>query len=76
VRGRSPARRSCGNDNLDISWLQDTEIDAEEHLVEPEDIAGAIIGHLKAALEDIEALSEDLEPDGVGEAAEVVEAAE
>ena len=32
-------------------------------MTEPEDIADAIIGHLKAALEEIEAVSEDLEPD-------------
>jgi type I restriction enzyme M protein len=51
------------NDNLDISWLRDTEIDAEEQLTEPEDIAAAITGHLKAALEEIEALSEVLESD-------------
>ncbi len=50
------------NDNLDISWLRDTEIEAEEQLVEPEDIAAAIIGHLRAALEEIETLSEELEP--------------
>jgi type I restriction enzyme M protein len=51
------------NDNLDISWLRDTEAEAEEGLTEPEDIAAAIIGHLKAALEEIETLSEELEPD-------------
>jgi len=50
------------NDNLDISWLRDTEVDTEEHLTEPEDIAAAIIGHLKAALVEIETLSEELEP--------------
>lgn len=49
------------NDNLDIAWLRDTEADAEEGLTEPEDIAAAIIGHLRAALEDIEALSDELE---------------
>lgn len=64
------------HDNLDISWLRDTEAEAEEALSEPEDIAAAIIGHLKAALEEIEALSEELEPDGVEEAAVVAEAAE
>ena len=53
------------NDNLDISWLRDKETEAEEQLIEPEDIAAAIIGHLKAALDDIEALSEELEPDEV-----------
>ena len=60
------------NDNLDISWLRDTEEEAEDGLTDPEDIAAAIIGHLRAALEDIEALSEELEPedDVVSEAAE------
>ena len=61
------------NDNLDIAWLRDTEAEAEEALTEPEDIAAAIIGHLKAALEEIEALSEELEPDSVAEAAEAAE---
>ncbi|RWM02185.1 N-6 DNA methylase [Mesorhizobium sp.] len=64
------------NDNLDITWLRDTETEAEEALTEPEDIAAAIIGHLKAALEEIEALSEEIEPDSVEEAAAVAEAAE
>ena len=64
------------NDNLDIAWLRDTEADAEEQLTEPEDIAAAIIGHLKAALEEIEALSEELEPETVEEAVKVAEAAE
>ncbi|AMA44632.1 class I SAM-dependent DNA methyltransferase [Pseudomonas alabamensis] len=51
------------NDKLDINWLRDTEAEAEEALTEPEDIAAAIIGHLKAALEEIETLSEELEQD-------------
>ena len=63
------------NDNLDISWLRDTEAEAEEALTEPEDIAAAIIGHLKAALEEIETLSEELGPDSVEEAGAVAEAA-
>ncbi|MGF3027966.1 N-6 DNA methylase [Methylobacterium aquaticum] len=49
------------NDNLDIAWLRDTEINAEEGLTEPEDIAAAIIGHLRAALDDIENISDELE---------------
>jgi hypothetical protein len=56
------------NDNLDIAWLRDTEAESEEQLTEPQDIAAAIIGHLKAALEDIETLSDELEPDTVDEA--------
>ena len=64
------------NDNLDISWLRDTEADAEEQLTEPEDIAAAIIGHLKAALEDIETLSEELEASDECSKRRVAEAAE
>lgn len=56
------------NDNLDIAWLRDTEAEAEEQLTEPDDIAAAIIGHLKAALDEIEALSEELEPSAVQDA--------
>jgi type I restriction enzyme M protein len=67
---------SARNDNLDIAWLRDTEVQAEEQLTEPEDIAAAIIGHLKAALEDIETLSDELEPNGVESAISVPEAAE
>jgi type I restriction enzyme M protein len=63
------------NDNLDIAWLRDTEAEAEEQLTEPEDIAAAIIGHLKAALEEIETLSDEL-PDTVKVAGELPEAAE
>lgn len=65
------------NDNLDISWLRDTEAEVEDQLIEPEDIASVIIRHLKAAQEEVEALSEELEPDSETEAvASVVEAAE
>ena len=49
------------NDDLNIAWLRDTEAEAEERLIDPEDIAAAIIGHLKAALDDVEMLSDDLE---------------
>jgi type I restriction enzyme M protein len=61
------------NDSLDIAWLRDDEVDAEERLTEPEDIAAAIIVHLRAALEEVEALTEELESD---EKAEIQEAAE
>jgi type I restriction enzyme M protein len=64
------------NDNLDISWLRNTEAEAEEQLTEPEDIAAAIIGHLKAALEEVETLSEELEPNGIEMPAAAAEAAE
>lgn len=48
-------------DNLDIGWLRDNEAEAEEHLTEPEDIADAIVAHLRAALDEIEAVSEEIE---------------
>ena len=47
-----------------------------ERAIEPEDIAAAIIGHLKAALEEIETLSEELEPEGVEKPGKIAEAAE
>jgi type I restriction enzyme M protein len=58
------------NDNLDISWLRSDEEDEEEHLTEPEEIAEAIIGHLKAALLEIEGVTEELGRPAVSEAAE------
>lgn len=60
-------------DNLDISWLREAEEEAEEGLTEPEDIAAAILGHLQAAMTEIEALSAELEetaPVAAPEAAE------
>ncbi|MBK1650369.1 N-6 DNA methylase [Rhabdochromatium marinum] len=49
------------NDNLDIAWLRDEDEDIEERLTEPEDIAAAIMVHLRAALEEIEGLTEEIE---------------
>jgi type I restriction enzyme M protein len=49
------------NDNLDITWLKDTDTEAEEGLDSPEDIAAAIEIHLRTALEEIGALVEVLE---------------
>lgn len=57
------------NDNLDISWLRSDEVDEEEHLTEPEEIADAIIGHLKAALLEIEGVTEELGSDKAMETA-------
>jgi len=62
-RGFTREQIAARNDNLDISWLRDTAAEAEEQLTEPEDIAAAIIGHLKAAQEEIETLSEEFEPE-------------
>ena len=55
------------NDNLDIAWMRDTSGDPEDEMTEPEDIATAIMAHLRAALDDIEALSDELVPE-IGEA--------
>jgi len=59
------------NDSLDIAWLRDDEAEAEEHLTDPEDIAAAIMGHLRAALSEIEDVTEELG----GENGEVLEEA-
>jgi type I restriction enzyme M protein len=48
------------NDNLDITWLRDDVEVAEEGLTEPDDIAAAIMGHLRAALAEIEAVADEL----------------
>ncbi|WP_298884964.1 N-6 DNA methylase [uncultured Bradyrhizobium sp.] len=64
------------NDNLDLSWLRDTEVEAEQELTEPEDIAAAIMGHLTAALSEIESLSDELDSDAVDQGDAVSEAAE
>jgi type I restriction enzyme M protein len=46
-------------ENLDINWLRDTSNDPEDDLREAEDISAAIARHLRAALEEIEAVGEE-----------------
>jgi type I restriction enzyme M protein len=48
------------NDNLDIAWLKDTSNDPEDEMTEPTELAAAIVGHLKNALEEVETFSEEL----------------
>ena len=48
---------ACG-DNLDISWLRKEE--AEDGLTELDDITAAILGHLRSALDEIEAVTEEV----------------
>lgn len=48
------------SDNLDLSWLRDTSNDPEDEMTEPDELAAAITTHLKNALEEIEAFSEEL----------------
>ena len=60
-------------DNLDISWLREAEDEAEDGLTEPDDIAAAILGHLQAAMIEIEALSAELEETAPVETPEAAE---
>lgn len=48
------------NDNLDIAWLRDSNDEAEEQLIDPEDIANAIAAHLRAALAEIDVVAEEI----------------
>ena len=57
-------------DNLDWTWLRDESGDPEDEMTEPDELAAAIIGHLRAALEEIEGLAEELDAAPVAEAAE------
>lgn len=49
-------------DNLDIAWLKDTSNDPEDEMTQPEELSAAIVGHLRTALEGIEAINEELLP--------------
>ena len=48
-------------DNLDISWLRDENATRTEDLPEPDEIAGNIMGKLRTAMEEMEALTAVLE---------------
>ena len=48
-------------ENLDITWLRDDGSVAEQQLTEPDDIAAAILGHLRNAVEEMESLAEQFE---------------
>jgi type I restriction enzyme M protein len=61
-------------DNLNIRWLKDTSDEAEDGLETPEDIAAAIEGHLKLALEEVVELVAEL--GGDTDALELAEPAE
>jgi len=53
-------------DNLDIAWLKDTSNDPEDEMTEPEELAAAIAGHLRVALEEIDRFSGEIRPESVG----------
>jgi len=53
------------DDNLDITWLRDTSGDPEDEMTAPDEIAAAIMIHLRSALEEIESLGDEfLEAEG------------
>lgn len=54
------AQINARNDNLDIVWLRDTSEDPEDELSEPEDIAAAIADHLRAALDELDGIADEL----------------
>lgn len=48
------------NDNLDISWLRGDVEKSDRGTTDLDDIAAAILGHLRSALDEIEAVTEEL----------------
>lgn len=50
-------------DNLNLSWLNENEEDPEDNLTEPEEIAAAILAHLRAALSEVEVVVNELAED-------------
>lgn len=56
----SRAYITARNDNLDIAWLRDDSAAFEDDLSEPEDIVAAILGHLRVALAEVEAVEDEL----------------
>lgn len=60
-RWRSFSRETIAekSDNLNISWFAETESDPEDGLTEPEEISAAILLHLRAALNEIEAVADE-----------------
>lgn len=71
------------DDNLDLTWMHDEDVERVEDLPPPENIAAEIMGHLRQATEEMESLMDlldDEEPvaqpdDGTG-LAEISDAAE
>ena len=55
------AQIEARGDNLDIAWLRDGEEEAEDGLTDPDDIVAAILGHLREATREIEALAVELD---------------
>ncbi|WP_321337357.1 N-6 DNA methylase [uncultured Cohaesibacter sp.] len=60
-RKLTPEQITERGENLDWTWLRDESADLNNDMIAPDEIAAAIMRHLRAALDEIEALSEDLE---------------
>ena len=48
------------NDSLDICWLKPEQSDDQDQQAQPEDIAALILGHLRAAVTEIETVVDEL----------------
>ena len=48
------------SDNLDIGWLRNDDGEAEDTLSDPQDIAAAIMSHLKSALAELETVQKEI----------------
>jgi type I restriction enzyme M protein len=48
------------NDNLDITWLRDASADHDDQLQQPDQLAEAIVLHLRNALDQFDSLSAEL----------------
>ncbi|MER9241249.1 N-6 DNA methylase [Mesorhizobium sp. M0633] len=61
-RFRKFSRRQIAdrNDNLDVTWLREENDTPDDGLIELDDIAAAIFGHLQTALEQIQSLQMEL----------------
>lgn len=71
-RWRKQTRKQIAErgDNLNWTWLRDESSDPEDEMTDPDEIAAAIMGHLRAALHEIEALNDALEDTLLAEASE------
>jgi type I restriction enzyme M protein len=56
-------------ENMDLTWLRDEDIDLDASLSEPEELAAAIVGHLRTALAELESIAEEVELDTISELA-------
>ena len=48
------------NDNLDLAWLRDDAAEHDDELTEPAELAEAILGHLRAALNEAELIADEV----------------